>query len=140
MTDYLPSMVYEHEVRNSFSPPLEYDDISKVDILLKIESVEDYITAVYFDDITPSRDDSKVPALLLVMSKVFRGNPALAKKYTDVAELELGDYHITYDMTARGKHVNPYESAKSWEQMAHEILERRGSNTYKWTTPILVNG
>jgi len=114
--------------------------VSKVDILLKIEMVEDYIKAVYFDNQMPERSDGKIPALLLVMSKIIKGNPELTKKYAEVSELELGDYRIAYDTTARGKHVNAYESAKSWEEMAHEMLRRRGSTTYKWTTPVLVNG
>jgi len=140
VADYAPSLVYPYEVRNSFSPPLEFDDVGEQDLLNKIEMVEDYIKATYFNDSMPTRAKGKVPALLIVMSKIMRGNPVVAKKYNDVQEFTLGDYSVTYDSTARGKHVNAYESAKSWEEMAHEMLKKRASSEHNWTTPILVNG
>ncbi len=137
MSDYSPSLVYEHEVRNSFTPPLEYNDISKADVLNKIEMVENYIKYAFFDGTMPSRTVGKIPALMIVMSKVIKGNPSLAEKYADINSLELGDYSIKYDVTARGAHVNAYESARSWEEMAIDILEAQGSNKPK---VILVNG
>ncbi len=140
MADYTPTLIYEHEVRNAFSPPLEYSDVSKVDVLTKIEIIEDYIKAVYFDDVMPTRSLGKSPALLLVMSKIIRGNPVLAQKYFDITKLKLGDYEVTYDTNAKGEHVNAYESAKSWDQMAHDMLYERGSGSRNWTTPVLVNG
>lgn len=130
MSDYSPSLVNEYEVRNAFSPPLDYDDVSKAEILLKIAAVEDYIKATYFNDFMPSTDEGKYPALLIVMSKIIKGSPGLIKKYGIVESLELGDYKVTYSHSGRGEHVSAYESAKSWEQMAEDMLFARGSS--KW--------
>lgn len=126
MTDYEPSLVKEHEVRSAFTPPLEYYDISKVELLLKIESVEDYIKAVYFDGAMPSRNEGKVPALLLAIAKVVKGNPKLTKEHGEIESLDLGDYSVDYSLED-----GAYEIAKSWEQMAHEMLEMRGENNWQ---------
>ena len=138
MSDYSPSLVYEHEVRNAFTPPLDYEDITKVDILTKIELVEDYIKATYFRDGMPTRAQGKVPALLIVMSKIIQGNPKLIKKYGIVESLSLGDYKVTYAISGKGDHVTAYESAKSWEAMAHDMLLRRGQES-SWGEIIKVN-
>ena len=130
MSDYSPRLINEYEVRNSFTPPLTYEDVSKADILLKIEAVEDYIRATYFNDSMPSPSKGRMPALLIVMSKVVKGNPGLIKKYGIVEALELGDYKVTFQHSGRGDHVSAYESAKSWEQMAEDMLFARG--TSKW--------
>jgi len=130
MTDFSPSLVREYEVRNAFTPPLSYNDVSKADILLKIEAVEDYIKSTYFNDSMPSATKGRIPALLIVMSKIIKGNPALIKKYGIVESLELGDYKVTYAHSGRGEHVTATESAKSWEQMAEDMLFARG--TSKW--------
>jgi len=130
MADYSPSLVYEYEIRNSFTPPLDYNDVSKAELLLKIEAVEDYIKATYFNDAMPSRGDGKIPALLIVMSKIVKSNPGLIQKYGIVESLSLGDYKVTYSHSGRGEHVTAYESAKSWEQMAEDMLFVRGKN--KW--------
>jgi beta-galactosidase beta subunit len=139
MADYVPKLVQEYEVRNSFTPPLEYNDISKVDILSKIEMIEDYISAMYFADSTPTRAQARIPALLLVMSRVLRGNPELAKKYADVQYLKLGDYEVTFDTHARGRPPSAYDSAKSWETMAHEMLSKRGVNANQWSNIVVAN-
>jgi len=139
MADYSPSLIYEYEVRNSWTPPLDYDDITKADILLKIEAVEDYIKAVYFGDSMPTRAKAKIPALLIVMSKVLKGNPSIVKKYGIIESLSLGDYSVTYALSGRGDHVTAYESAESWEQMAHRMLKSRGEEE-SWGEIILVNG
>jgi len=131
MADYSPSLIYEYEVRNSFTPPLTYEDVTKAEMLLKIEAVEDYIKCTYFNDAMPPRSDGKIPALLIVMSKVIKGNPGLIKKYGIVESLSLGDYKVTYQHSGRGDHVSAYESAKSWEQMAEDMLFVRGKNLWQ---------
>jgi len=130
MSDYEPQLVKEDEVRNMFTPPLDYDDVSKAQLLLYIESVEDYIKSVYFNDSMPSRSKAKVPALLLVMSKVIK-KPDLLKKYGVVESMKLGDFSFKLEGTAKGKHVSAYEVARSWEEMAHEMLKARGKK--QWT-------
>lgn len=138
MVDYSPSLVYEYEVRNAFSPPLDYDDISKADLLLKIEAVEDYIKATYFNDSMPTRAKGKIPALLIAMSKVLKGNPSIVKKYGIVESLTLDDYKVSYAISGRGDHVTAYESAESWEQMALKMLKVRGKE-HSWGQVVLVN-
>jgi len=140
MSDYSPSLVYEYEVRNAFTPPLNYDDISKVDLLTKIELVEDFIKHRYFDSSMPTRTQAKSAALMIVMSRVVRGNPELAKKYSELQSLELGDYKVAFNTTGRGKHVTAYENALSWEEMALQILDKKEADAASWTTPVLVNG
>lgn len=130
MSDYVPSLVQEHEVRSSFTPPLTYDDVSKADLLLKIAAVEDYIKATYFNDSMPSVVKGKYPALLIVMSKVIKSNPGLIKKYGIVSNLQLGDYKVSFQHSGKGVHVSAYESAKSWEQMAEDMLYARSVG--KW--------
>lgn len=139
MSDYVPKLVEEYEVRNAFTPPLEYNDISKADILLKIEMIEDYIKAVYFADAMPSKTKAKIPALLLVMARVLKGNPELAKKYADVQFLKLGDYEMAFDVHSRGRPPSAYDSAKSWEEMAHEMLKTRSDTSHYWTNIVVAN-
>ena len=122
MADYSSRFVQEYEVRNFFTPPLEYDDISKAEILLKIESVENYIIQAYFDGSSPG-STAKTPALLLVMAKIIRSNPTLIKKYGDIESFEIGDYKVKFMGTGKGKHVTAYETSKSWEEMAYDMLE-----------------
>jgi len=130
MSDYVPSLVKEHEVRSFFTPPLSYDDVDKQELLEKIEVVEDYIKAVYFNDSMPSRDDAKVPALLLVASKIIK-NPRIAKNYEVITQEKLGDYSYKIENLARGKHKSATEVAKSWEDMALEILKARSTNRWQ---------
>jgi hypothetical protein len=131
MTDFSPSLVSEYEVRNAFTPPLSYNDVTKAEILLKIEATEDYIKAVYFNDSMPTATKGRIPALLIVMSKIIKSSPNLIKKYGIVESLSLGDYKVTYAHSGRGDHVTAHESAKSWEQMAEDILDARKTVTWK---------
>jgi hypothetical protein len=143
MPDYIPKLIHEYEIRNSFSPPLDYDDINKANLLLIIESVEDYIRAVYFNNSMPSRDDGKVPALLMVLSKVLFANHSIVKKYGLINYIELGDYKLGYEYSGKGEHVTAFESAKSWDQMAHEMLLARSKSqnmSAYWPGIRLVNG
>ena len=77
MADYSPTMVTEMDVRNFFSPPLDYDDVTKAELLLKIEVVEKYVSSVY--GVTTS-SDGRIACLLLIAAKVIQA-PELAKKY-----------------------------------------------------------
>lgn len=129
MADYSPSLVTEQDVRNMFTPPLDYNDVTKAQILLYIETVEDYIKAVYFDDSMPSKSEARIPALLLVMSKIIK-KPDLLKKYGVVEYMKLGDFTFRLEGPGRGKHVTAYEVAKSWEEMAHEMLKSRGKSQW----------
>jgi hypothetical protein len=131
MADFTPTLIKEYEVRNAFTPPLNYDDVTKAEILLKIAAVEDYIKATYFNDSMPSIAKGKYPALLIVMSKIIKGNPGLIKKYGIIESFELGDYKVKFQHSGRGDHVSAYESAKSWEQMAEDMLFARGSSTWQ---------
>ena len=129
MTDYNPSIVNEIDVRNFFTPPLDYDDINKAEILLKIEAVEDYVTATYFNDSTPTAALARIPCLLLIAAKIIQ-SPELAKKYYTLSEEELGDYRYTLAQPiSRGTDVqsSPFVISKTWEKMAIEILEKRSA-------------
>ena len=57
------SFVQEKDIRNSFTPPLDYDDISKAQIDLYIEMVEDYVKGVWFDETGASATLARIPCL-----------------------------------------------------------------------------
>jgi len=129
MSDYVPIMVTEKDVRNFFSPPLDYDDVNTAEILVKIESVETYISSVY--EITGS--DGRIPALLLIAAKLIQ-SPALAKTYYTLSSEMLGDYAYTLAQPiSRGTDVqsSPFVISKTWEKMGLEMLESLNSNRWK---------
>jgi len=129
MSDYEPTIVKEMDVRNFFTPPLDYNDVSTAEILVKIESVEDYVKAVYG---LTSSSDARIPVLLLIAAKIVQ-DPKLAKKYYTLSSERLGDYQYTLAQPiSRGLDVqsSPFVISKTWEKMAIEILESR--NTDRW--------
>ena len=134
MTDYVPKYCDEMSVRNFFTPPIDYDDVTKAEILIKIESVEDYVEATYFSDTTTTSAFARIPCLLLIASKIIM-TPTLAKKYYTLNKEMLGDY--SYELAqpiSRGTDIqsSPFVISKTWERMALDMLERRRTNK-KWT-------
>lgn len=117
------SYVQESDVRNFFTPALDYDDISKYEIDIKIEAVEDFVKATYFNDESPSASDVRIPCLLLVASKIIC-KPELAKTYHTINSERLGDYAYTLGGADKG---DPHEIAVSWERMALMMLRQRTS-------------
>lgn len=127
MADYSPQYVKTMDVRNFFNPPLDYNDVPEAEILIKIEVIEKYIEDVYE---LSSSSDVRLPALLLVASKIVY-NPALAQKYHTLRmESFRGDY--TYELGSAD--TNPFSISESWSQMAHKMLRAKSSirNDYKW--------
>lgn len=124
MADYTPISVTEKDVRNFVTPPLDYDDVSKAEVLLKIESVETYVKRHYFHGGSiPS--DGRIAVLLLIVSNLI-ATPSLAKKYRTLASESLGDYSYTISQpVTRGASMqsDPFAVIKTWHQMAVEILE-----------------
>lgn len=124
MSDYQCQFITEKDVRNFFSPVLDYSDVPKAEILIKIEAVEDYIKAVF--ELTSS-DDARIPALLLVASKIIQ-SPTLAKKYYTLSEEQLGDYRYVLAPTMRaGAITNPFTLSTTWESMAMSMLKARSA-------------
>jgi len=128
MSDYTPTVLTESDVRNFVTPPLDYDDVTKAEILLKIEAVETYIKYRYFNGGSlPSK--TKIPALLLVVSNLLSSS-SLAKKYCTLASEKLNDYSYSLSKPSsigaktRG---SPYAIIKSWHDMAIEMLEKMAS-------------
>ena len=119
------AFVTEKDIRNFFSPPLDYDDISKAQIDLYIESVEDYVKGMWFDETGASVTLARIPCLLLVASKII-SNPTLAKKYNTLSSERLGDY--AYQLAKPSDGSSPYEIAISWERMALQMLRSRTTN------------
>jgi len=122
MADYSPTMVNEIDVRNFFTPPLDYDDVSTAEILLKIESVEQYITTVY----GVTGNDARIAGLLLLAAKIIQ-TPGLSNKYYTLSYEKLGDY--AYNLAqpiSRGTDVqsSPFVISRTWERMALDILEK----------------
>ena len=128
MADYSPTMVKEMDVRNFFTPPLDFDDVQTAQILIQIESVETYVTAVY----GVGGASGKIPALLLIAAKIIQ-SPALAKKYYTLAEEQLGDYrYLMAQPISRGTDIqsSPFVISKTWEKMALEILDSLCTKNY----------
>jgi len=134
MSDYTPKLLSEADVRNFFSPPLEYNDVTKAEILLKIESVEEFVGAVYFNGSLPTSDNSvKIACLLLIASKIIQ-TPTLAKKYYTLSSERLGDYSYTLaEPISRGTNIqsSPFVISKTWERMALDILNSKSTYKYK---------
>jgi len=133
MSDFSPTVLNEYDVRNFFTPPLDYDDVTKAEILTKIEAVEDYVKAVYFNDEGLTSDKARIPCLLLIASKIIQ-NPTLARKYYTLSEEQLGDYrYVMAQPISRGTDVqsSPFVISRTWERMALDILNKRTTNN-KW--------
>ncbi len=129
MVDYVPKMVREMDVRNFFTPPLDYDDVQTAQILIQIESVETYVTAVY--GVTGT--NGKIPSLLLIAAKIIQ-SPALAKKYYTLAEEQLGDYrYLMAQPISRGTDIqsSPFVISRTWERMGLEILNALSTGRWK---------
>jgi len=129
MADYIPTMVTEKDIRNFFSPPLDYNDVSTAEILIKIESVETFVSTVY-------NTSSKIACLLLTASKLIY-TPSLAKKYFTLNKETLGDY--SYELSTPGTsaeiQANPFVISKTWEQMAMDILNSK--YTSRWNIALV---
>ena len=128
MTDYSPLAITEMDVRNFTTPPLDYDDVTKAEILLKIESVETFVKYTYFGGgSVPTK--ARIPVLLLVIVNLI-SNAKLAKKYYTLSSEKLGDYGYSLSSpTARGSEVqsNPFVVIESWHRMANKILQKISS-------------
>jgi len=134
MSDYTPKYVQEEDVRGFFTPPLDYDDITKNELLRKIEAVEDFVQAVYFQDSTTSAAKARIPCLLLIASKVVL-SPTLAKKHFTLKSEVLGDYAYelaTPTSTKGAEQSSPYLISLTWERMALEMLDNRRTSTGLW--------
>lgn len=124
MADYSPSYITTKDVRNFVDPPLDYDDINEASLLLHIEAVEDYISAVYE---LSSSSDAKIPGILLVVSKVVQ-MPALAKKHYALKRETFLDY--SYERFDGGGN---FEDVNSWADIANQMLRARSAKkNYKW--------
>ena len=110
MSDYSPSLVDEHVVRNYFDPPLSESDLTKASLLVHIESVEQYIEDVY--ELTSS---AKIPALLLVISRIIN-LPSIAKKHYTVRRETIRNYSYELD-TSSSPNVVSLTLEKAAERM-----------------------
>lgn len=122
MSDYSPISVSEMDVRNFVSPPLDYDDVTTAEILLKIESVETWVKRKYFEGGSiPS--DGRIAVLLMIMPNLL-STATLAKKYCTLNSETLGDYsyRLSSPMGTKDVQSNPFIIQKTWHQMALEIL------------------
>ena len=133
MSDYSPLYVNEEDVRGFFTPPLDYDDITTNELLRKIEAVEDFVNAVYFNDGSTSSDKARIPCLLLIASKIIL-TPELARKYYTLNREVLGDYE--YELAqpiSRGTDIqsSPHVISVTWEKMALKMLENSTLNN-RW--------
>ena len=129
MTDYTPELVTEMDVRNFVTPPIDYNDVSREEILLKIESVETYVKQVFFDGGSlPTA--SRIGILLLIIPSIL-SSPDLAKKYRTLSSEKLGDYAYSISQPmSRGTAMqsDPFAISKTWHQMGLEIITKLSSS------------
>lgn len=129
MADYTTlSGITENDVRTFVSPPIDYDDASRAEVLLKIESVETYVKYQFFGGGTVPAS-ARIPILLLVITNLI-SSPALARKYYTLASEKLGDY--SYEMAqpiSRGTDIqsSPFVISRTWHAMALEMLKKMAS-------------
>ena len=93
---YVPQLIDESTLRNSFSPSVSISDISSSGCLAIIEIAECYIKDTYFNGTMPASNTASVPALMISMSKIINANPALERKYKPVKSFKIGDYSVNY--------------------------------------------
>jgi hypothetical protein len=120
------SIVSKADIRELFTPSLSTDDISDDELDGKINMVEDYVSAVYFNDTTPSSANAKYPIIMLVLSKII--NSHIIKKYGIPKSVSIGDFK--YSLAVGGSNKSATDVARTWEDMAIEMLKARG--TYHW--------
>ena len=120
------SLVTKDEVRKCFTPALSVEDITDDQLEMRIDMVEDYIKAVYFNDQMPKQEQAKYPTLLIVLSKIVK-RPNLLAKHGIIESVSIGDFKYTLSIAGKGTHKTAYEVARSWEDMALEILKARGN-------------
>ncbi len=123
------SLITISEVRSCFTPALEVADVSDAELDMKINIVEDYIKSVYFNDGMPTKTQAQYPALLIVMSKIIK-KPGLMAKYGSPSSVSIGDFKYSLAIAGKGQHVTAYEVARSWEEMAIEMLRSRGNHWF----------
>jgi len=116
MSDYVPKYTTTKDCRNLVDPPLDYDDINEASLLLHIEAVEDYIEAVYELN---SASDVRIPATLLVVSKIVQG-PRLAEKHFAIRRKSIGDYSFE-----RFGNEGNFGDVSSWSTIAEKMLRMR---------------
>jgi len=120
MADYSPTSVTEMDVRNFTTPPLDYDDVTTAEILIKIESVETWAKRYFFDGgAIPS--DGRIAVLLIIATNLLQ-NQDLARKYCTLASESYGDYSYTMAGPGGGAATSPFDIVKGWGQMGMDIL------------------
>jgi DNA-binding phage protein len=116
MADYTPTLIKEYVVRNWFDPPLSEDDLTKASLLIHIEAVEKYINDVY--ELTSSAD-ARIPALLLVVSRIIN-MPSIAKSHYTLRRETVRNYSYELDTTS-----SPNVISLTLEKMAERMLNAR---------------
>jgi len=116
MSDYIPKYTSIAFCRNYVDPPLDYNDINEISLLSQIESVETYIEDFYE---LSSAGDCKIPATLLVLSKILQ-SPSLAKKHFSLRSENLLDYSYT-----RFGNDGNFGDVSSYADMARSMLRMK---------------
>ena len=129
MADYTTlTGITENDLRTFVTPPIDYDDVSKSEILLKLESVEAFVKYTYFGGGTvPAK--ARIPVLLLTISNLIC-TATLARKYYTLSSEKLSDYSYTLaEPISRGTNIqsSPFIISKTWHGMALDMLEKMRS-------------
>ena len=132
MVDYSPEVATEADVRNFTTPPLDYDDVSQAELLLKLKIVEQWAKYKYFaGGALPTA--AGLPVVLITVTSLL-SNPSLAKKHYTLASESIGDYKYSLGISPgamKGGYISPLNDVKTWTMIAEEILENLRTSRVK---------
>lgn len=116
--------VTEMLVRNSTTPPLDYDDVSTAEIEAKIRLTETYVRRRWLEGSAVTGDAIDAVVLLVLSNILSRSD--LARKYGTLSSETLGDY--AYEIAgpiSRGMDIqsSPTAVIMTWHRMALELLK-----------------
>jgi hypothetical protein len=127
---YTPQLVNStDEVRDLFTPSLSTDDVSEDELLGKIELVENYIAIVYFEGSMPTKAKGRIPALLMIMSRVIK-NGNLMKKYGTPDKIKIENYEVSIPHHGTSGKMTTWEDVESWDKMAHRMLSKYDNGNF----------
>jgi hypothetical protein len=119
--------IVENDIRSFVTPPLDYDDVSQLELLLKLQATESWVKYTYFEGGNPPTT-SKMAIILIIVSNLL-SNPSVAKKYRTLTSETLGDYsYMISPYVGESVQSDPFLISKTWHQMAIDILQGLSSD------------
>lgn len=125
---YEPKIIYPGLIRIYFEPPLSNEDASDTYLMAIVQAVEQEIIYRYNNGVVPTDDLTKVAAVLLALSYLFR-NPKISEKYQVKQSVKIGEYSYTIG-SSRTVSERLQDLATYYEQKAKELLATRSQGGF----------